>query len=170
MHCMRAIIMAGGKGTRFTPLKPLVEVCGYPLFYFAYRLARELAEEVYIAVAPSSPLLFLDLPKIVTSGRGYEWDVVEAVRVGGTPTLVLPADSLIPRHAVGALMSSCKSSICTLKFRGEYTGVSLWNSLDLGDYADVESAFPTVNVNTLQDYLTAKNKCREFLGDSWEEY
>ena len=167
---MRAVIMAGGKGTRFTPLKPLAEVCGYPLFYYPYRLAREFAEEVYIAVTSFSPLLLLDLPKVVTSGRGYEWDVVEAVRKVGLPVLVLPADSLVPRRAVENLVSYCRSSICTLKSRGEYTGVSLWNSLDLDNYSDLEVECEIINVNTLQDYLTAKYKCHEFLGDSWEEY
>jgi GTP:adenosylcobinamide-phosphate guanylyltransferase len=166
---MKAVIMAGGRGTRFTPLKPLAEVCGFPLYYFSYRLAKEFAEEVYLAVTPWSPLLLSDLPKVITSGRGYENDVLEAVRAVGYPSLVLPADSLVKKASVEALVRQCKSAVCSLTYKGEFVGVSLWNWDDLNDYSSIESPEPVLNVNTLADYALAKNKCNEFVRDLWRE-
>ncbi|MGC9105373.1 MAG: NTP transferase domain-containing protein [Thermoprotei archaeon] len=166
---MKAVVMAGGRGTRFTPLKPLAEVCGFPLFYFSYRLARDFAEEVYLAVTPWSPLLMSGLPKVITPGKGYESDVLEAVRAVGYPSLVLPADSLVKRASVEALVRQCESAICSLTYRGEFVGVSLWRGEDLSDYSSVESPEPVLNVNTFADYALAKNKCMEFVRDLWGE-
>ncbi|MFP3260520.1 MAG: NTP transferase domain-containing protein [Sulfolobus sp.] len=159
---MKAIIMAGGKGSRFTPLKPLVEVCGYPMFYHVYRRVREIAEDVYIAITPSSPLVFSSLPKIITKGLGYEEDVVEAVSKVGFPVLVLPSDTpLIPKGVLEYLITHCRSSICNLVGINGYVGISLWNSLNFNDYEDVNVNYHIYNVNKFEDYIKVKNLCYE---------
>lgn len=159
--------MAGGKGSRFTPLKPLVEVCGVPLFWHSYSLARLFAEEVYLAVVPDSVMLFLDLPKVLTSGRGYEADVVEAVRKVGLPALVLPADVVTSKEAIEALLDRCDADICSLTYRGQFTGVSLWRGEDFQNYSSIESPVPVLNVNTFQDYLLAREACRRRVERAW---
>ncbi|MEJ2777520.1 NTP transferase domain-containing protein [Stygiolobus sp. RP850M] len=159
---MKAIIMAGGKGTRFTPLKPLVEVCGLPSYYRVYQVARMFAEEVFLAITNSSPLIFSALSKIITEGRGYEMDVYEAVKTVGVPTLVFPADTpIIPIDAVEILISSCEADICSLKNHGDYVGISLWRGFNTSNYQDVEySSSKIYNVNTYEDYVRVNYLCR----------
>ena len=155
--------MAGGKGTRFTPLKPLVEICGYPSYYHVYKTARNFAEEVYLAITVKSPLIFSTFPKVITSGLGYEDDVVEAVRKVGVPTLVFPSDTpFIPLDAVETLISECKADVCSLLNFNEFVGISLWKGLSLNNYQTVKyDKHKIYNVNTYEDYVKVNYLCNE---------
>lgn len=158
---LKAVIMAGGKGTRLSPLKPILDLCGYPMFYWVYKTLTNFTREIYLAITPSSPLVFIDFKKILTEGKGYEYDVVSVLRKSGFPTLIVPSDTpFIPEEAVLSLFS-CKKSICSLVTKNGFVGISLWNRLDFEDYENVYYDGEIINVNTFSDYITVKNLCRE---------
>ncbi|BCU68975.1 hypothetical protein KN1_02720 [Stygiolobus caldivivus] len=155
--------MAGGKGTRFTPLKPLVEVCGYPSYYHVMRTAKNFAEDIYLAVTVFSPLIYSDFPKVITSGKGYENDIYEAVKKVGIPVLVFPSDTpIIPLESVELLLKECKADICSLVNFGDYVGISLWRGYNTSNFQDIEySGSKIFNINTYQDYVIVKYLCVE---------
>ncbi|AHC50887.1 GTP:adenosylcobinamide-phosphate guanylyltransferase [Sulfolobus acidocaldarius SUSAZ] len=157
---MKAIIMAGGKGSRISPYKPILEICGYPMYYWVYRSLREFAEEIYLAITPWSSLIFSEIPKVITYGNGYENDVIEAVRQVGFPVIVSPSDTpLIPKHVFMKLISDCRAQICSIKDVKDYVGISLWKSLKLNEYQDILVEEEILNVNTPEDYRKVKNIC-----------
>lgn len=161
---MRAVIMAGGKGSRFTPLKPLLEVCGKPMILRVYEVLASFAEEVFVATVKGHPaeagLLSL-FPKVVyTSGRGYENDVLEVVNMVGVPLIVSSADlPFLPGDALSLLLHSCSVSICSLLDRSGFVGVSVWRDLSLENYDSVRYPGELVNVNTRVDYEKANKLC-----------
>ena len=158
---LKAVIMAGGKGTRLSPFKPILDICGYPMFYWVYRTLLNFTKEIYLAITPSSPLVFADFKKIITEGKGYEYDVITVIRKTGFPTLIVPSDTpFIPREAILSLFS-CKRSICSLVTKGGFVGISLWNRLNLQDYENVYYDGEIINVNTFSDYVTVKNLCKD---------
>lgn len=157
---LKAIIMAGGKGTRLSPLKPLIDICGYPMYYWVYRTALKFTSDIYLAITLQSPLIFSSFNKIITDGKGYEEDVIKVVKQVGFPTLVLPSDTpFIPEESIQELFS-CKKSICSLVTKSGYIGISLWNELNLDSYQDVYFEGEIINVNTIKDYLNVKNLCK----------
>ena len=158
---LKAVIMAGGKGTRLSPLKPILDICGYPMFYWVYRTLLNFTMEIYLAITPNSPLIFTSFKKIITEGKGYESDVVTVVRKLGFPTLIVPSDTpFIPVEAILPLFS-CEKSICTLIAKNGFIGISLWNGLNFEDYENVYYDGEIINVNTLTDYITVKNLCKD---------
>ncbi|MCI2415234.1 MAG: NTP transferase domain-containing protein [Candidatus Aramenus sp.] len=161
---MKAIIMAGGKGTRLSPEKPLLEVCGTPMILRVYSFARSLTDEVYVATIRGHIVdekLGRLLKIVYTDGRGYEEDVVQAVRTVGFPTLVLPSDTPFLSWDDVKPLFECKSSVCTLLSRGRFVGVSLWRSDNLKDYSSVEVEKEVINVNTPDDLTKANILCKE---------
>ena len=158
---LKAVIMAGGKGTRLSPLKPILDICGYPMFFWVYKTLLNFTREIYLAITPTSPLIFTCFKKIITEGKGYEYDVVAVIRKLGFPTLIVPSDTpFIPKEAILSLFS-CKKSICSLVARNGFVGISLWNKLDLKDYENVYYDGDIINVNTFNDYNAAKNLCKD---------
>ena len=158
---LKAVIMAGGKGTRISPFKPILDLCGYPMFYWVYKTLLNFTSEIYLAITSSSPLIFSDFKKIITEGKGYEFDVVSVVKMVGFPTLVVPSDTpFIPSEAILSLLS-CEKSICSLVTKDGFVGISLWNGLDFKDYENVYFEGEILNVNTFNDYIKAKNLCKE---------
>lgn len=157
---LKAIIMAGGKGTRLSPLKPLIDLCGYPMFYWVYRSLLNFTDEIYLAITRYNPLIFSSFKKVITDGKGYENDVIQAIGKVGLPVIVVPADTpFIPEEAIYKLYS-CKKSICTLVTKSGFVGISLWNEMKLNDYENIYYEGEIINVNTLSDYITVKNLCK----------
>ncbi|MCY0861547.1 MULTISPECIES: NTP transferase domain-containing protein [Metallosphaera] len=161
MRLESAVIMAGGKGTRLSPLKPVMEVCGKPMIQWVAELAMRYASQVYIATVkghPAEEKLRKIHRVLYTSGLGYENDVVEAVSSVKLPALVLPSDvPFLDGDTIEILIRECNSSICTLLSQGKFVGVSLWRALDLEDYQSIDYPRKIVNVNTWND-LTEINK------------
>ncbi|NON62902.1 NTP transferase domain-containing protein [Acidianus sp. RZ1] len=159
---MKAIIMAGGKGTRLSPMKPFLEVCGKPMIQRVYDIAHKFAETVFIATVPSNPV-YIEIVKtfnnvILTSGKGYEFDVIEAINRVGFPVLVFPSDTpFIPDRAIYTLLA-CQRDICTLFSRGKYVGISFWRKFG-DDYEDVVIDYEISNVNTKEDLEKINKSC-----------
>ncbi|WP_238027501.1 MULTISPECIES: NTP transferase domain-containing protein [Metallosphaera] len=159
------IIMAGGKGSRLSPLKPVMEVCGKPMIQWVVELALKYSGDVYIATVrghPAEDRLSKIRKLLYTSGRGYENDVVEAVSSVKLPALVLPSDvPFLEEDAVELLLRECDSSICTLLTQGDFVGVSLWKSLNLQDYQSINYPRRIMNVNTWNDLTEINKLCHE---------
>lgn len=157
--------MAGGKGSRLSPRKPLLEVCGVPMIVRVYNVAKKISVDVYIATVKNHIIekeLKSYFSKIIyTSGKGYENDVLEAIKIVGFPVLVLPSD--IPFLKINYIkpLFNCKSSICSLLSRGKFIGISLWNSDNLNDFSSIESNADIMNVNTKEDLSIANKLCYE---------
>lgn len=170
---LKAIIMAGGKGSRLkNPSKPFIEVCGKPMILWVYETARKIVSENNIYVATLKDHLVLPLLKsivseeriIFTSGKGYEYDVVEAIIKVGTPAILLPADTpFIYLDDLFNLVSLCKTAICNLTSNGNYVGISFWRSLDFNSYSNIESTHYIINVNTNEELKVVKEICKEGL-------
>ncbi len=158
--------MAGGKGTRLSPEKPLLEVCGTPMILLVYNFAKSITDEVYVATVVGHVVekRMGGLFKLVyTDGKGYEEDVVQAVRKVGFPALVLPSDTPSLSWEDVEPLFNCRSSVCTLVSRGKFVGISLWRSDNLNDYYSVEVEREILNVNTPEDFTKANILCRERL-------
>jgi GTP:adenosylcobinamide-phosphate guanylyltransferase len=157
--------MAGGKGSRLSPRKPLLVVCGTPMIVRVYCAARKISEQIYI-VTVKNHIIEKELREyfsniIYTSGKGYENDILEAVKMVGFPVLVLPSD--LPFLKIDDIkpIFNCKSSICTLLSRGKFVGISLWNSDNPSDFSSIESNRDIMNVNTEEDLSKANKLCNE---------
>ncbi|AWR95872.1 NTP transferase domain-containing protein [Acidianus brierleyi] len=157
--------MAGGKGSRLSPRKPLLEVCSIPMIARVYNVAEKISTDIYIATIKNHVIekeLILRFPNIIyTSGKGYENDVLEAVTTIGFPVLVLPSDIPFLKIDYVKPLFTCKSSICTLLSRGKFVGISLWNSDNLNDFSSIESNVDIINVNTKEDLSIANKLCYE---------
>lgn len=163
--------MAGGKGSRLgTQYKPFIEVCGKPMILWVYDTVRSLVneDEIYVSTIENHPILPL-LEKVInvknivfTSGKGYEYDILESIQKVGLPTIVLPSDTpFVASDDILTLINYCKSSICNLVYNGKFVGISYWNSLNLDDYCNIESREEIINVNTIDDLEYVENKCKE---------
>ncbi|MDG6223392.1 MAG: NTP transferase domain-containing protein [Candidatus Bathyarchaeota archaeon] len=98
-----AIIMAGGKGTRFSSNieKPMAEFMEKPLIrrvIDATRQAKKISE-IYVAVTSISPKTAQEAKNagvivLETNGKGYHEDVQQAVQVANLhcPVLILSSD------------------------------------------------------------------------------
>lgn len=166
------IIMAGGMGRRFGgPWKPFVEICGSRVVERIARLAR-IFGRVYIAITPATRIYAGELCRefrcIETRGAGYPEDLSEALRIAGTPALILPSDmpfissrrlsdfiekALSSGYPV-ATMRSCRDSVC------EPLGVSLmmepggsWINIDYQHDTDL------MDIDTREDLEEARRKC-----------
>jgi len=156
---LKVILMVGGLGSRLSPKKPLLEVCGKPM---ALRVA-EAAEgfgQLILAAVKGRPGETLPGLKIYTSGEGYEADVVEAVTKVGAPALVLPCDvPFLRRDHLDILVKCCDKDLCNLLSRGKFIGVSLWRAENPRNYKDVESGEEILNVNNEDDLRKAREMC-----------
>ncbi|BDC18405.1 hypothetical protein HS5_12950 [Acidianus sp. HS-5] len=160
--------MAGGKGSRLSPMKPVLEVCGKPMVLWVYEFSKQFSDKIFIATVKGHPTLsileniFPMSSIIFTEGRGYEFDVIEAVKNVGFPSLVLPSDTpFIPKDAIEDLLNKCESSICTLLSKGEFIGISLWRSVDTSSFSSIETNHEIINVNTNKDLLKINKECTE---------
>jgi GTP:adenosylcobinamide-phosphate guanylyltransferase len=163
VEVVKVVIMAGGRGRRLSPSKPLLRVCGRRLIDWVYDLAEEFGS-VVVATCPGHPVDRLKVDKIYTSGAGYEEDVVKAVRTVGFPALVLPADvPFLPKEIVFSLISGCKTEVCTLKAGGKFLGVSYWRGDKLELYSQVEVEREITNVNSWYDLHLARVQCRKLV-------
>ncbi len=94
---MKVIIMAGGRGSRINdPNKPLIEVLGKPMIEYVVDAVSGLGA-VYVATTRGHDRIIewarsSGYDVVLTSGRDYPSDLVEALRAVGTPALVLPGD------------------------------------------------------------------------------
>ncbi|WP_246263781.1 NTP transferase domain-containing protein [Metallosphaera tengchongensis] len=159
-----AVIMAGGKGSRLSPMKPVLKVCGRPMIQWIIDVAEKFSERVIVATVRGHPaeeeLSLLSKEIIYTSGKGYEEDVVEALRQVKLPALVLSCDlPFIPREAFETLLRRCRSSICSLYTGSGFVGMSLWNSLNLNDYETIHFHKDIINVNTIDELEKANKLC-----------
>ncbi|BFH73679.1 NTP transferase domain-containing protein [Sulfurisphaera javensis] len=168
---LKAIIMAGGKGTRLSPFKPLLDLCGYPMYYWVYRNLLNFTNEIYLAITPYSPLIFSEFRKVITEGKGYEYDVIEAIKKVGFPVIIVPSDTpFIPEEAMYKLFN-CEKPICSLLTKSGYVGISLWKEFKFNEYENVYFEKEIINVNTLSDYLNVKNLCKSMEYNKWlKEY
>ncbi|AWS00532.1 NTP transferase domain-containing protein [Metallosphaera hakonensis JCM 8857 = DSM 7519] len=158
--------MAGGKGTRLSPLKPVLKVCEKPMIWWVVEIAKEFANNVYVATVKGHPaereLWSIHSRVIYTSGLGYENDVIEALSSVELPALVLPSDvPFISRQAIETLLNQCKASICTLICETSFIGVSLWNQMRLNDYQDIPFPQRIINVNTQEDLQEINKLCHD---------
>ncbi len=160
--------MAGGKGSRLSPMKPVLEVCGKPMILWIYEFSKQFSDKIFIATVKGHPTLpvlkgiFPTSSIIFTEGKGYEFDVVDAVKSVGFPCLVLPSDTpFIPKKAVEILLNECESSICTLLSKGKFVGISLWRSMDTSSFSSIDTSYEIANVNTNKDLLKINEECRE---------
>ncbi|ARM74943.1 hypothetical protein B6F84_02135 [Acidianus manzaensis] len=162
--------MAGGKGSRLgTSYKPVINICGKPMILWIYDTIRQIVYErnIYIATLRIHNLLpilykfFSERNFVFTSGIGYEYDILEAVRRVGFPVIVLPSDTpFVSLEDLLYLIFSCKSAICNLITKSKYVGISFWQSLNINDYSNIESRKEIINVNTEEDIITAINQCK----------
>lgn len=169
---INSIIMAGGLGTRFTPYKVILKVCGKPMIRWVYETLSEFTDKVYIVLSENrivNTRILEMFPKesiIFTSGKGYENDIIEAISQVGLPTLVVPADTpFIKKYQLEKLILNCDKSICTLLCKNGYVGISIWRELNLQDYKDIIIDEEILNVNTLEDYIKANNICSTLLSE-----
>jgi len=102
MHIV-ALIMAGGKGTRFggDTEKPMAKFNGKPLIRRVIEAAKESQKiiEIYVAVTAHSPKTEQEVTKasvkvIETDGQGYHADVQQAVKDANitSPVMIISAD------------------------------------------------------------------------------
>ena len=98
-----ALIMAGGKGTRFSSNleKPIAQFMGKSLIRTVIEAtkASELIKETYVAVTKYSPKTALEAEKasvkiVKTDGKGYHTEIQQAVQKADLkcPILVISSD------------------------------------------------------------------------------
>lgn len=157
-----ALIMAGGKGSRLSPEKPIIEVCGRPLIMHVIEVASRICDRIVVATVKGHPVHRV-IPEnllIYTSGRGYEEDIIEALLRVGLPTLVLPADLFgLTEETLKSLIENCTTCICNLTQQGEFLGVSFWRCEDRESFSDLDLGQGIVNVNMPQSLSEAREKC-----------
>ncbi|MUN28814.1 NTP transferase domain-containing protein [Sulfuracidifex metallicus] len=164
---MRLVIMAGGKGSRLSIIKPILTVCGKPILQ---RMVESLSPhyELWVATVRCHPVdrfvkYYLGINNVLyTDGLGYENDVVKVVRKLGFPLIVVPSDiPFITNDALKVLIRECKSSLCSLKdISNSFTGISLWrNEGYFSSFQDVFLDYSLINVNDWNTFLQANKSC-----------
>ncbi|ADY01925.1 GTP:adenosylcobinamide-phosphate guanylyltransferase-like protein [Vulcanisaeta moutnovskia 768-28] len=175
---MNVIIMAGGAGTRLSnPNKPLIEVCGKPMIMRVIEAVEDLGA-VYIAttIRHSSIIEFArnhGYKALITGGKGYPEDFLEAINRVGIPALIVPADmpflnkQLVRKFLIMA--AYVMAPMITLMYRRDeilgFTGISLVRriKLDQGIIPWVSLVVPwskeLLNINTPSDINTAQEVC-----------
>ncbi|MEM3971303.1 MAG: NTP transferase domain-containing protein [Saccharolobus sp.] len=161
---MKAVIMAGGKGTRISLYKPFLNVCGKPLIAWAYDSVKNIVSEIYLAINPNHLLFNIFKNSIFkifyTNDKNYVDDLALVVRTLGTPILILPVDvALITDEIMLELIRRCEKDICTMKYGNEYLGISYWRGNNFENYADIVISKKIYNINTWNDYNKANKEC-----------
>ena len=96
--CIVALIMAGGKGTRFARdiEKPMAIFNGKPLIRRVIEATQESEriKETYVAITATSPRTAEEAKKesvkvILTAGKGYHEDLQQAIKEGIIDTVYL---------------------------------------------------------------------------------
>lgn len=132
---MFPVLMAGGRARRFGSQKLLLEICGFPLFYWPLLSLKEVFDRVYVAYTSHAEEIrnykdaFGFIP-IKTSGASYPDDIRLLLEIVGSPILTLVADSVFisPRHIDKMVSSfSGKSASAVVKFNDGvfYTGLNI---------------------------------------------
>ncbi|RLG59507.1 hypothetical protein DRN86_04145 [Candidatus Geothermarchaeota archaeon] len=193
---MKAIVMAGGKGRRLRTEKQLIEICGKPMISWVVEAVRNssLIEEVVLAITKlvvktREWALKNGLRIIYTSGKGYESDVLEAVRKVGSPAFIIPSDMpLISSQMIDRLIGmseNIKADIVTFavplrdylkygsiksivpikcnKAECQPIGISLFNNSSCETWMTliVDMSPEFINVNTLEELELARRYMKE---------
>ena len=184
--------MAGGKSERIKiKEKHLAKIRGKPMIQRVIEAVSKsrYVNDVYVAVTKNTPrtLKWLKRNKIdfvVTSGRGYEFDVVEALKARGVPALVVVADlPLISTEAVDNFLRESLSldyDIITLavpaqqyllygsprslnvvkvnNLAAQPIGLSVFKKIECETWTTIltEMKFEFINVNTVKELSLVK--------------
>jgi len=175
---MNIIIMAGGSGTRLSnPNKPLIEVCGKPMIMRVIEAVEDLGTVYVVTTIKHSSIIEFarshGYKTLITSGKGYPEDLLEAINKVGVPTLIVPADmpflsgQLVRKFLIMA--AYVMAPMITLIYRkGEalgFTGISLVRRIKLeqGIIPWVSLVIPwskeLLNINTPSDINIAQKAC-----------
>lgn len=173
---LAVVIMAGGMGRRFGgPWKPFAMLCGSRIVERIARLASAFGR-VYIAITPATRIYAGELCReyrcIETRGAGYPEDLLEALRIIGTPALILPSDmpfissrrlsDFIERALASgypvATMRSCRDDAC------EPLGVSLMREPG-GSWVDIDYQYDIdlMDIDTREDLEEARRICESMV-------
>jgi len=167
---MKVLIMAGGRGSRIgDPSKPLIKILGKPMIEYVIDAINGLGE-VNIATTKDHERIIQwarsnNYTIVLTSGRNYPNDLIEALRLTGTPTLVLPSDMpLLSKEFITKFLRAVahiRTPMVTLAaVRGceiEYTGISYIRDLTMSNGVIPWSTLTTawtmelININTRED-------------------
>jgi len=167
---MKVLIMAGGRGSRIgDPSKPLIKILGKPMIEYVIDAINGLGE-VNIATTKDHERIIQwarsnNHTIVLTSGRDYPNDLIEALRLTGTPTLVLPSDMpLLSKEFITKFLRAVahiRTPMVTLAaVRGceiEYTGISYIRDLTMSNGVIPWSTLTTawtmelININTRED-------------------
>jgi GTP:adenosylcobinamide-phosphate guanylyltransferase len=164
---LRALIMAGGKGSRITSRKPIIEICGKPMLLWILETLKSLTLDIYVAVSLNSLIIPIintikEVKIIFTSGYGYESDILEAVKNVGVPVIVTPCDTpFITADILNMLIDECDADICNIKDLDGYVGISYWKGFNINSYKDVVIREKILNVNNWNDYIRANIICKK---------
>ncbi|KUO83844.1 MAG: hypothetical protein AT716_03505 [Vulcanisaeta sp. MG_3] len=162
--------MAGGRGSRIgDPSKPLIKILGKPMIEYVIDAINGLGE-VNIATTKDHERIIQwarsnNYTIVLTSGRDYPNDLIEALRLTGTPTLVLPSDMpLLSKEFITKFLRAVahiRTPMVTLAaVRGceiEYTGISYIRDLTMSNGVIPWSTLTTawtmelININTRED-------------------
>jgi len=167
---MKVLIMAGGRGSRVgDPSKPLIKILGKSMIEYVIDAINGLGE-VNIATTKDHERIIQwarsnNYTIVLTSGRDYPNDLIEALRLTGTPTLVLPSDMpLLSKEFITKFLRAVahiRTPMVTLAaVRGceiEYTGISYIRDLTMSNGVIPWSTLTTawtmelININTRED-------------------
>ncbi|PVU72048.1 GTP--adenosylcobinamide-phosphate guanylyltransferase [Vulcanisaeta sp. SCGC AB-777_J10] len=167
---MKVLIMAGGRGSRIgDPSKPLIKILGKPMIEYVIDAINGLGE-MNIATTKNHERIIQwarsnNYTIVLTSGRDYPNDLIEALRLTGTPTLVLPSDMpLLSKEFITKFLRAVahiRTPMVTLAaVRGceiEYTGISYIRDLTMSNGVIPWSTLTTawtmelININTRED-------------------
>jgi adenosylcobinamide-phosphate guanylyltransferase len=167
---MKVLIMAGGRGSRIgDPSKPLIKILGKPMIEYVIDAINGLGE-INIATTKNHERIIQwarsnNYTIVLTSGRDYPNDLIEALRLTGTPTLVLPSDMpLLSKEFITKFLRAVahiRTPMVTLAaVRGceiEYTGISYIRDLTMSNGVIPWSTLTTawtmelININTRED-------------------
>ncbi|PLC68380.1 hypothetical protein B7L70_03595 [Vulcanisaeta sp. EB80] len=167
---MKVLIMAGGRGSRIgDPSKPLIKIQGKPMIEYVIDAINGLGE-INIATTKNHERIIQwarsnNYTIVLTSGRDYPNDLIEALRLTGTPTLVLPSDMpLLSKEFITKFLRAVahiRTPMVTLAaVRGceiEYTGISYIRDLTMSNGVIPWSTLTTawtmelININTRED-------------------
>jgi len=166
------LVMAGGLGRRFGGAgKIFTEVCGKRLIERVLEAVSKLGE-IYIAVSPHTKAYSEDLCRIYrcieTRGKGYPWDLSEALSKLEKPVLVLPADlPFITSDAIESFLSKAfevGKPVVTLRVCREGSCKPIGISLIAGDgssWANIDYQYSEVfmDIDTVEDLIRAGEIC-----------
>ncbi|KUO81651.1 MAG: hypothetical protein AT714_01990 [Vulcanisaeta sp. OSP_8] len=167
---MKVLIIAGGRGSRIgDPSKPLIKILGKPMIEYVIDAINGLGE-INIATTKDHERIIQwarsnNYTIVLTSGRDYPNDLIEALRLTGTPTLVLPSDMpLLSKEFITKFLRAVahiRTPMVTLAaVRGceiEYTGISYIRDLTMSNGVIPWSTLTTawtmelININTRED-------------------